>query len=114
MLKHSRGSSGEQSVDLNTLVDEAPKLAYHGGRAQDQSFSVALQRDFDEGITPITLVPQDVTRDLLNLFSNGFYATTRRAPSSGDDGFVPMLKVTTRRRRGGGDPRVGQWHRHSG
>jgi two-component system NtrC family sensor kinase len=97
MLERSRGSSGERrSVDLNTLVDEALKLAYHGARAQDQSFNVTLQRDFDEGITPITLVPQDVTRVLLNLFSNGFYATTRRARSSGDDGCVPMLKVTTR------------------
>src|SRR5690242_5469572 len=43
-------------------------------RAQDQSFSVTLQRDFGEGIAPITLAPQDVTRVLLNLYSNGFYA----------------------------------------
>jgi signal transduction histidine kinase len=115
MLERSRGSSGERrSVDLNTLVDEALKLAYHGARAQDQSFNVTLQRDFDEGITPITLVPQDVTRVLLNLFSNGFYATTRRARSSGDDGCVPMLKVTTRDAGEAGDPRVGQRHRHSG
>src|SRR5262249_34987664 len=79
MLEHSRGRSGERrSVDLNTLVDEALNLAYHGARAQDQSFSIALQCDFDKGVTPITLAPQDVTRVLLNLFSNGFYAARRR------------------------------------
>jgi signal transduction histidine kinase len=63
MLEHSRGSSGERrSVDLNTLVDEALNLAYHGARAQDQSFNITLQRDFDVGIMPITLVPQDSMR----------------------------------------------------
>jgi signal transduction histidine kinase len=97
MLEHSRGSSGDRrSVDLNALVDEALNLAYHGARAQDQSFNVTLQRDFDEGIAPITLVPQDVTRVLLNLFSNGFYAARRRQSMEATPGFEPILKVVTR------------------
>jgi signal transduction histidine kinase/uncharacterized protein YdeI (YjbR/CyaY-like superfamily) len=98
MLEHSRGSSGERrSVDLNRLVDKALNLAYHGARAQDQSFNVTLQRDFDQGIAPITLVPQDVTRVLLNLFSNGFYAARRRQSMEGATGwFEPTLKVVTR------------------
>jgi signal transduction histidine kinase len=97
MLEHSRGSSGEQrSVELNTLVDEALNLAYHGARAQDQSFNITLQRDFDEGITPITLAPQDVTRVLLNLFSNAFYAARRRQNIEAACGFEPTLKIVTR------------------
>jgi two-component system, NtrC family, sensor kinase len=96
MLEHSRGSSGERRmVDLNALIDEALNLAYHGARAQDQSFNITLERDFAEGIAPIELAPQDMTRVLLNLFSNGFYATTKRARDGGDAGFVPTLKVTT-------------------
>jgi two-component system, NtrC family, sensor kinase len=88
MLEHSRGSSGERrSVNLNTLVDEALNLAYHGARAQDQSFNITLQREFDEVITPITLVLQDVTRVLLNLFSNGFYAARRRQSIETTPGF---------------------------
>jgi signal transduction histidine kinase len=97
MLEHSRGSSGERRpVNLNTLVDEALNLAYHGARAQDQSFNVTLQRDFDESIAPVTLVPQDITRVLLNLFSNGFYAARRRQTMEGTTGFEPTLNVTTR------------------
>jgi PAS domain S-box-containing protein len=97
MLEHSRGSSGEQrSANLNTLVDEALNLAYHGARAQDQSFNVVLQRDFDACIALITLVPQDVTRVLLNLFSNGFYAARRRQSMEATAGFEPTLKVATR------------------
>jgi two-component system NtrC family sensor kinase len=96
MLGHSRGSSGERCmVDLNALIDEALNLAYHGARAQDQSFNITLGRDFGEGIAPIEVNPQDITRVFLNLFANGFYATTKRAGSSGDAGFMPTLKVTT-------------------
>jgi GAF domain-containing protein len=97
MLEHSRGSSGERrSVNLNTLVDEALNLAYHGARAQDQSFNVTLQRDFGEDIAPITLVPQDITRVLLNLISNGFYAARRRQVMEATPGFEPTLTVVTR------------------
>src|SRR6185436_12232795 len=79
MLEHSRGSSGERRiVDLDALVDEALNLAYHGARAQDQSFSITLERDYAEGLAQIELAPQDMTRVFLNLFSNGFYAATRR------------------------------------
>ncbi len=99
MLEHSRGSSGERRmVDLNALIDEALNLAYHGARAQDQSFNMTLERDFAEAIAPIELAPQDMTRVFLNLFSNGFYAATRRARSGADAGFEPTLKVTTRDR----------------
>jgi signal transduction histidine kinase len=95
MLEHSRGSSGERrSCNLNTLVDEALTLAYHGARAQDQSFNITLERDFGEAVGPITLVPQDITRVLLNLFSNGFYAARRRQ-SMEANGFEPTLSVAT-------------------
>jgi GAF domain-containing protein/nitrogen-specific signal transduction histidine kinase len=97
MLEHSRGSSGERRiVDLNALIDEALNLAYHGARAQDQSFNITLDRDFAAGIAPIELAPQDMTRVFLNLFSNGFYAATRRARIGSDAGFMPTLKVVTR------------------
>jgi signal transduction histidine kinase len=97
MLEHSRGGSGERRrVGLNTLVEEALNLAYHGARAQDQSFNITLERDLAEDIAPIELVPQDMTRVLLNLFSNGFYAATRRARSETASGYAPTLTVTTR------------------
>jgi GAF domain-containing protein/nitrogen-specific signal transduction histidine kinase len=97
MLEHSRGSSAERrAVDINDLVDEALNLAYHGARAQDQSFNIALERDLAEGMAPIEVNPQDITRVFLNIFSNGFYAANRRARDGKDAGFAPTLKVTTR------------------
>ncbi len=97
MLEHSRGSGGERrEVDLNNLVEEALNLAYHGARAQDQTFNILLEREFAQGIAPIELAPQDVTRVLLNLFSNGFYAAAKHRKEAGDAMFFPTLKVTTR------------------
>jgi hypothetical protein len=97
MLEHSRGSSSERrNLDLNGLIEDALNLAYHGGRAQDQNFNVALERDYADPIARIELVPQDITRVCLNLFGNGFYATTKRQREGSDPTFKPTLKVSTR------------------
>ena len=96
MLAHSRGGSGDwQATDLNVLVEEALNLAYHGARAQDQSFNIALERDLDRNLAPIEVVPQEVTRVFLNLIGNGFYAASKRS-REGDGTVRPVLKVTTR------------------
>src|SRR5207237_3134792 len=97
MLEHSRGGTGERrSIDLNALVEEALNLAYHGGRAQDQSFNITLEHDYARDLAPIELVPQDITRVCLNLFGNGFYAATKRQREAGDPKFKPTLRVSTR------------------
>jgi signal transduction histidine kinase len=96
MLEHSRGESGERrEVDLNHLVEEALNLAYHGARAQDQSFNITLERDFAAAIAPIELAPQEMTRVCLNLFGNGFYAATKRQKEGGDPKFKPTLTAST-------------------
>src|SRR5690242_14293703 len=97
MLEHSRGGSGERrEIDLNDLVEEALNLAYHGARAQDQNFNITLERDFDRGLAPIELVPQDLTRVFLNLFGNGFYAAAKRHKDTKNPNYEPTLIVTTR------------------
>jgi two-component system, NtrC family, sensor kinase len=97
MLEHSRGASGERrEIDLNSLIEEALNLAYHGARAQDASFNIALERDLDAPIAPIELAPQEITRVLLNLFGNGFYAANKRNRDGAQPEFRPTLKVSTR------------------
>ena len=97
MLEHSRGVSGERrEVDLNGVIEEALNLAYHGARAQDQSFNITLERDYASTLKPIELAPQEMTRVFLNLFGNGFYAANKRARENGDRSFRPVLVVATR------------------
>jgi len=97
MLEHSRGVSGERrAVDLNALIEEALNLAYHGARAQDASFNIILEREFDRGLAPMELAPQEMTRVFLNLFGNGFYATAKRQRDGAGPDFRPTLRVVTR------------------
>src|SRR5262249_22435316 len=84
MLQHSRGGSDDwQATNLNALVEEALNLAYHGARSQDQNFDIALERDLDRELALIEVVPQELTRVLLNLIGNGFYAAKKRSPEGG-------------------------------
>jgi signal transduction histidine kinase len=97
MLLHSRQGSGEhRPVDINAVVEESLNLAYHGARAEKQGFNITLQRLFDPAAGEADLYPQEITRVLLNLISNGFYAATRRKALDGADGYEPTLAATTK------------------
>lgn len=96
MLLHSREGSGEhRMVDVNVLIDESINLAYHGARAEKPGFNVTLARDFDPSASEADLYPQEITRVLLNLIGNGFYATSERKAQS-DEAYEPTLSATTR------------------
>jgi two-component system, NtrC family, sensor kinase len=96
MLLHSREGSGERRlVDVNALVAESLNLAYHGARAEKQDFQIALNQSFDPAAGEVELFPQEITRVLLNLISNGFYAAMKRK-SEVDSGYEPVLSAGTR------------------
>jgi signal transduction histidine kinase len=98
MLQHSREGSGERrSQDLNALVSESLSLAYHGARAERSDFNITLEQDLDPDAGAVDMYPQDLTRALLNLFSNGFYAAISRKKDADGAAFEPMLSAATRR-----------------
>jgi signal transduction histidine kinase len=97
MLLHSRHGSGEhRPVDINAVVEESLNLAYHGARAEKQGFNIALQRSFDPAAGEVDLFPQEITRVLLNLMSNGFYAAAKRNAEVKGGGYEPILAVATK------------------
>ena len=96
MLLHSREGSGEhRPADINALVEESLNLAYHGARAEKPGFNVTLKRDLDPEAGAAELYPQEITRALLNLISNGFYAATQRKSEEGET-FEPVLTAATK------------------
>jgi signal transduction histidine kinase len=96
MLLHSREGSGDhRPVDVNGLVEESMNLAYHGARAAEPGFNVTLAKELDPVAGEADLYPQEITRVLLNLFSNGFYAATKRKAELGDL-FEPTMTASTR------------------
>jgi two-component system, NtrC family, sensor kinase len=97
MLLHSRSGSGaHRSVEINAVVEESLNLAYHGARAEKQGFNIALERSFDPAAGEVDVFPQEITRVLLNLISNGFYAATKRKAQPDADGHEPTLIAATR------------------
>ena len=97
MLLHSREGSGEhRPIDINAVVEESLNLAYHGARAEKQGFNITLERSFDPAAGEIDVFPQEITRVLLNLISNGFYAATKRKDETADGGYEPTLTAATK------------------
>ena len=97
MLLHSREVSSEhRRVDINAIVEEILNLAWHGARAEKQGFEIAIERSFDPAAGEAEIFPQDVTRALLNVIANGFYATTKRKVEAGGDGYEPVLAASTK------------------
>jgi GAF domain-containing protein len=79
MLQHSRGKTGEkQPTDLNAMLDEDINLVYHGMRAQDNTFNIKIEREYDKNLKHIDIIPQDMSRVFLNIISNGCYESHRK------------------------------------
>jgi signal transduction histidine kinase len=97
MLLHSRQGSGEhRPIDINAIVEESLNLAYHGARAEKQGFNITLERSFDPTAGEVDVFPQEITRVLLNLISNGFYAATKRKTEANVGDYEPMLAAATK------------------
>jgi ligand-binding sensor domain-containing protein/signal transduction histidine kinase len=106
MLQHSRGGAGERTpTDVNELVEEYANLTYHGQRAKDTEFNVAVRRELDPEAGTVPLVPQDVGRVLINLLGNAFDAVREHAKKTGPD-YLPTVTVATRRMEDGVEIRV--------
>src|SRR6218665_1621178 len=95
MLQHSRKSNGQKELtDLNELCDECIRLSYHGLRAKDKTFNAGFETNFDNSISKINILPQEIGRVLLNLFNNAFYATNERKKTA-EEGYQPIVTVQT-------------------
>ncbi|HET9825591.1 MAG TPA: tetratricopeptide repeat protein, partial [Chitinophagaceae bacterium] len=95
MLMHSRTSSGQKELtDINALADEYLRLSYHGLRAKDKTFMANFKTHFDPAIEKVNIIPQDIGRVILNLFTNAFYSVTEKKKQLNGD-YEPTVMVTT-------------------
>ncbi len=96
MMQHARGSSGQRELaDINQLLDEAVNLVYHGMRANDASFNIAIKKNYDEAAGKLEVVPQDLSRVFLNMVNNACYAAFQRQKTIEKD-FSPVISVSTK------------------
>ena len=101
MLQMGRGSGGRQPTDINNLLDEHSRLAYHSARATDNEFQLNLKQDFDPNMGEVEVIPQDLGRVFLNMVSNACYATDEKRRAIAEKGdtepYEPTIFLTTRR-----------------
>ncbi|TGE08317.1 sensor histidine kinase [Hymenobacter fodinae] len=94
MLEHSRTSTGARTpTDLNLLAEEYLQLAYHGLRVNNKALNLTLTTHFDPELRPVQVVPQEIGRVLLNLFTNAFYAVQLRQKQ--EPNYQPEVSVST-------------------
>ena len=97
MLEHSRSGSGQKEpTDINKLADEYLRLSYHGMRAKDKSFSAEIKIDLDKNVGKTDVIPQDISRVLLNLFNNAFYAVSEKKKTA-EKNYQPTVSVQTKK-----------------
>jgi|GEM_PF-1307860 len=100
MMQHARGSSGQREpADINRLLDEAVNLVYHGMRANDGSFIVIIEKEYDETIGKLEVVPQDLSRVFLNIINNACYAAFQKQKTTDKErtaSFSPTLSVSSK------------------
>ena len=96
-----RGSGERQPADLNPLVDEHARLAYHSARATDTNFQAELVFELDPEVPEMNIIPQDIGRVFLNLIGNACYAADdrRRKLREADPSarFDPVIRISTRK-----------------
>jgi len=96
MLLHSRGKAGDlQPTDINALLAEYVNLGYHGMRAQDNTFNLKIETDYDAKIGMINVVPQDISRVFLNIINNACYSTHQKKKDL-KDAYFPILQIITK------------------
>ncbi len=95
MLLLSRGKSGKSiPTDVNAMIDEYLKLAYHGMRASDLSFNIDIKTSYDPEVPKLELIPQDISRAFLNIINNAMYAAYDHAKN--DPARNPVIQVSTK------------------
>jgi signal transduction histidine kinase len=98
MLQHSRQSDGvKEATNINQLVEECLRLSYHGFRAKNPSFTAVVETHYNEAAGNLVLVPQDISRVLLNLLNNAFYAVHQKKQQLNGQ-YEPVVSVTTNKK----------------
>ena len=101
ILLHSRGKAGEfLPTDVGQLVHEYVWLSYHAMRANDKSFNITIQDDIQEGMPKVMVIPQDLSRAVLNVMNNACYTVKERA-SKEVGTYVPTISVKVALRQDG-------------
>ena len=93
ILLISRGKENERMpADVCHIVKEYVRLSYHAMRANNQGFNVTLHETYQEGMPHMMVIPQDLSRAVLNVMNNACYAVWHRSQTATDD-YKPEITI---------------------
>ena len=93
ILLVSRGKENEYlPTDISHLVKEYVWLSYHAMRANHKNFNISIHEEYQEGIPPMMVIPQDLSRAVLNLMNNACYTVWDKAQKKGES-YMPTINV---------------------
>jgi len=94
ILLVSRGKENEfLPSDVARLVKEYVWLSYHAMRANYKGFNISIHENYEEGLPQIMVIPQDLSRAVLNVMNNACYAVWNKAQTAPAD-YKPEVTVT--------------------
>lgn len=93
ILLYSRGKDDFILTDLQQLIHEYVWLSYHAVRAENKSFNVTIQENYEADIPQLNVIPQDLSRAVINLVNNACYAVFAKAKKASDAPYHPTIKI---------------------
>ncbi len=100
ILLYSRGKDDEYiPTNLCQLTKEYVWLSYHAVRANNKSFNVAIEEEYDETLQLVKVIPQDFSRAVLNLMNNACYAVFNKSKGATETPYRPTIKVSLKKDR---------------
>lgn len=96
ILMVSRGKDDEfLPTNICKLVKEYVWLSYHALRANHKGFNISIHEQYEEGLAPLMVIPQDLSRAVLNVMNNACYAVWKKKQYAGDN-YLPEVSVIVR------------------
>ena len=96
ILMMSRGKENEfLPADVCKIVKEYVWMSYHALRANFKDFNIAIHEHYQEGLPPMMVIPQDLSRAVLNVMNNACYAVWKKKQTAGDD-YQPEVTVSVK------------------
>ncbi len=93
ILLVSRGKENEYvPTDVCKIVKEYVHLSYHAMRANHPGFNSDIHEQYEEGLPLMMVIPQDLSRAVLNIMNNAFYAVWHRQQAEGE-AYAPKVDV---------------------
>lgn len=97
ILLISRGKEGERlPADIAHLAHEYVWLAYHAQRANDKTFNISIKENYQPDMPKVMVIPQDLSRAILNVVNNACYAVKQRnakEAANGNADYQPTISI---------------------